>query len=279
MPTEPLDQLRAICLDLPEAAERETWGHATFRVRDKIFAMAGEGQGNGRLSMSCKARPGLQPALVEAAPDRFFVPPYVGPKGWIGVYLGDETDWDEVGPVDVACLNAGVLNDEHDPSRLATQAYRRAMSVNVDGVVFGIRRLAQVMPEGGRIVVTASLAGLTGMPSDPVYAATKHAVVGFVRSVAPTLARRGISVNAVCPGIADTTMVSDDARVEFARVGFPLIPPSAVADAVWVALTSGLNGHAWGVQPGMPPFDFRFPSLPGARTAEGAVIAPPPLTP
>src|SRR5262249_32469541 len=90
----PLDRLRAICLSLPEATERETWGEATFRVREKIFAMAGDGR--GRWAMSCKARPGLQAALVEAAPDRFYVPPYVGPKGWIGIYLGDETDWDEL---------------------------------------------------------------------------------------------------------------------------------------------------------------------------------------
>ena len=62
------------------------------------------------------------------------------------------------------------------------------MAVNVDGVVLGVRRLARVMPAGGRIVATASLAGLTAMPDDPVYAATKHAVVGFVRSVAPALA-------------------------------------------------------------------------------------------
>ena len=73
---------------------RETWGHATFRVRDKIFAMA-DNDGD-RSTMCCKARPGLQGALVGAAPDRFFVPPYVGPKGWIGIYLGDETDWEEL---------------------------------------------------------------------------------------------------------------------------------------------------------------------------------------
>ena len=64
--TEPLDRLRAICLALPEASERETWGEATFRIRDKIFAMAGDGNGKGRLAMSCKARAGLQAALVEA---------------------------------------------------------------------------------------------------------------------------------------------------------------------------------------------------------------------
>ena len=96
MTAAPLDRLRAICLALPEATERETWGQATFRVRDKIFAMAGEGSARGRQAVACKARPGLQPVLVEASPDRFFVPPYVGPTGWIGVYLGDETDWDEL---------------------------------------------------------------------------------------------------------------------------------------------------------------------------------------
>jgi hypothetical protein len=51
-----------------------------------------------------------------------------------------------------------------------------------------------------------------------------------------------------------------------------------VADAVWLALTSGLTGLAWGVQPGLPPFDFRFPKLPGARTDDGVVVPPPPLT-
>src|SRR3954447_13397622 len=96
MSSDPLDRVRAICLALPEATERETWGQATFRVREKIFAMAGAGNGRGRMAMSCKARPGLQAALVETDPARFYVPPYVGPKGWIGVYLGDETDWDEL---------------------------------------------------------------------------------------------------------------------------------------------------------------------------------------
>jgi predicted DNA-binding protein (MmcQ/YjbR family) len=96
MSAEPMEQLRAICLALPEATERETWGEATFRVREKIFAMAGNGNGRGRWAVACKARPGLQGALVDTAPTRFYVPPYVGPKGWIGIYLGDETDWDEL---------------------------------------------------------------------------------------------------------------------------------------------------------------------------------------
>ena len=128
-----------------------------------------------------------------------------------------------VGPVDVACLNAGVLGGGTDPAAITLESYRRTMAVNVDGVFLGIRRLARVMPEGGRIVATASLAGLTAMPSDPVYAASKHAVVGLVRSVAPTLAARGISINAVCPGIADTPMVTGAARKTLENAAFPLV--------------------------------------------------------
>ncbi|MCC7371614.1 MAG: MmcQ/YjbR family DNA-binding protein [Chloroflexi bacterium] len=89
-----IDRLREICLAFPEASERETWGHATFRIREKIFAMAGDDPGYWRVS--CKARPGMQAALVASDPDRFFIPAYVGPKGWVGIALTDDVDWDHV---------------------------------------------------------------------------------------------------------------------------------------------------------------------------------------
>ncbi|HEX5582996.1 SDR family oxidoreductase [Gaiella sp.] len=193
-----------------------------------------------------------------------------------GFDVADPDSWEAVGAVDVACLNAGVLGGPSDPAELTVDGYRRAMSVNVDGVVLGVRRLARVMGEGGRIVCTASLAGLTAVPDDPVYAATKHAMVGFVRSAAPALAERGISINAVCPGFADTPMVGGTARTALEEAGFPLLAADQVAEAAWVALTSGETGHAWVVQPGRPPLDFRFPSLPGPRTEEKASVGPPP---
>lgn len=92
-------RLRALCLALPEAVEIEAWGDPTYRVRDRIFAM--EKRGDGRLSVWCKAPPGAQAVLVGADPDRFFAPPCVGPKGWIGIRLdagadGAGPDWDEV---------------------------------------------------------------------------------------------------------------------------------------------------------------------------------------
>ena len=189
-----------------------------------------------------------------------------------GFDVTDAAAWEGIEAVDVACLNAGVLTGEGEPAKLSLDAYRRALAVNVDGVVLGVRRLAQVM-DGGSIVVTASLAGLTAMPSDPVYSLTKHALVGFVRSAAPHLAP--ITLNAVCPGIADTPMI-DAQREAFAAAGFPLVAPEAVAEAAWLAATSGRTGECWFVQPGREPAPFRFPSLPGPR-ADGARVGPPPL--
>ena len=75
-----IGRLRAICLALPEAQEKATWGAPTFRVRDKIFAMVHDVK--GRASFWCKAPPGVQDILTQAAPTRFFRPPYLGHKGW-----------------------------------------------------------------------------------------------------------------------------------------------------------------------------------------------------
>jgi predicted DNA-binding protein (MmcQ/YjbR family) len=92
-----LRRLRAVCLALPEATEKIAWGEPTFRVRDKMFAMFTDNHhGDGRVALWCKAPPGAQEILVGAAPKRFFVPPYVGHKGWIGVRLDVDVDWDEV---------------------------------------------------------------------------------------------------------------------------------------------------------------------------------------
>jgi hypothetical protein len=74
--------------------EKEAWGDPTFRVRDRIFAAAK--RGDGPVSVWCKAPPGAQAVLVGADPGRFFVPPYVGHKGWVGMRLDDGPAWGEV---------------------------------------------------------------------------------------------------------------------------------------------------------------------------------------
>jgi len=90
----PLERLRAICLALPEATEKEAWGDPTFRIRERIFAMLK--RGDGRPSVWLKAPEGMQEVLVAADPDRFHRPPYVGHRGWIGIRLDEGPDWDEV---------------------------------------------------------------------------------------------------------------------------------------------------------------------------------------
>jgi predicted DNA-binding protein (MmcQ/YjbR family) len=84
---ERLQRLRQICLTLPEATEKVAWGDPTWRIRDKIFAMQKGNVEGGRPSLWLKAPDGAQSALVEGDPKRFFVPPYVGHKGWVGIYL------------------------------------------------------------------------------------------------------------------------------------------------------------------------------------------------
>jgi hypothetical protein len=108
-------RIRAICLALPEAEERSFGGHTApaFRVRDKLFVMTSE----DGTSMTMKAPKGVQGVLVASDPERFFVPKYVGPKGWIGVRLDlkGQPDWDEMAEliIESYCLTA--------PKRLAGQ--------------------------------------------------------------------------------------------------------------------------------------------------------------
>jgi len=182
-----------------------------------------------------------------------------------GFDVSDPEAWEHIGSVDLACLNAGVVTGSSDIATLTDDEYRRAFGVNVDGVVFGVRRLDRVMPKGSTIVVTASLAGLVAIADDPIYGLTKHAVVGFVRSVAPQLAERGIRIQAVCPGWANTALTTPEFRQDLESRGFRLLTPEAVAEGVWAAYKSEGTGEAWVVQPGREPLHYEFKGVPGPR--------------
>lgn len=99
MPPSVLNRVRKLALALPQANEVEAWGAPTFRGPKKLFAMyadAGSHHGDGRAAVWIKAAHGNQALMVAANPKQFFVPPYVGPGGWIGVYLDKNTDWVEL---------------------------------------------------------------------------------------------------------------------------------------------------------------------------------------
>lgn len=170
------------------------------------------------------------------------------------------------GGLDHVHLNAGVasgigLGDDFDPD-----TYRRVMGINLDGVVFGAHEAIRVLRErgGGSIVATASLAGLTAVPYDPLYAANKHAVVGLARSLGPGLAGEGIRVNAICPGFAESGIIAP-IRAALIESGLPIIPAERVAEGVVALFEGEMSGECWFVQPGWEPQQFRFRNIPGPR--------------
>ena len=113
-----LARLRELCLALPETSERLSHGAPTFFVRGKraFLMVLRNHHGDCRFAIWCAAPPGLQATLVEADPERFFVPPYVGHRGWLGMRLDRALDWDEL---------AGIVEDayaEVAPPKLVAQA-------------------------------------------------------------------------------------------------------------------------------------------------------------
>lgn len=116
--TGPLERVRRICLSFPEAHEVEAWGEPTFRVRNKLFAMfaaSGNHHGGGRPGVWIKSTHVNQDLMLNSDADRFFSPPYVGPSGWIGIYLDASPDWEIVAEV----LRDGFLLTA--PKRIAAQ--------------------------------------------------------------------------------------------------------------------------------------------------------------
>jgi NAD(P)-dependent dehydrogenase (short-subunit alcohol dehydrogenase family) len=170
------------------------------------------------------------------------------------------------GGLDLVHLNAGVgsgcgVGEDFDLAR-----YRRAMGTNLDGVVFGLHAALPALRArgGGAIVATASLAGLTGVPYDPLYSANKHAVVGLVRSLGPGLAEEDIRLNAICPGFAESAII-EPIRDMIEASGVAIIPPEQVAAAVVELFAGDAAGECVVIQPGRDPLPFVFRGVPGPR--------------
>jgi NAD(P)-dependent dehydrogenase (short-subunit alcohol dehydrogenase family) len=172
----------------------------------------------------------------------------------------------EFGGLHLAHLNAGVttscsMGDDFDP-----EAYRRAMGINLDGVVYGIAaaRPAIIASGGGTIVATASMAGLVAVPFDPIYAANKHAVVGLVRSIGHAYAAEGVRVHALCPSFAYTNIIKGSEQT-LLELGFPILDVSDVVAAFQRILDSDETGECWYVIVGRESEPFRFRNAPGPR--------------
>ncbi len=173
---------------------------------------------------------------------------------------------DAFGGLHIAHLNAGVtswcgMGDDFDP-----EAYRRSMSINLDGVVYGIAaaRPAIKASGGGTIVATASMAGLVAVPFDPIYSANKHAVVGLARSLGEVYAADGIKIHALCPSFAHTNIIKGSEQT-LVDMGFPIIEVADVVDAFQRILDSEATGQCWFVVAGRESEPFQFRHAPGPR--------------
>ena len=171
------------------------------------------------------------------------------------------------GGLDLVHLNAGVASGMGVGEEFDLERYRTIMGVNLDGVIFGTVEVLAAMRErgtGGAIVATASLAGLTSVPYDPLYAANKHAVVGLARSLGPALATEGIRYNAICPGFSESAIIASF-RQALVDSDLPIIPAEQVAAAALELFTGEMSGECWFVQAGRPSEAFSFRNIPGPR--------------
>ena len=170
------------------------------------------------------------------------------------------------GGLHIAHLNAGVsswcgMGDDFDP-----EAYRRSMSINLDGVVYGVAaaRPAIKASGGGTIVATASMAGLVPAPFDPIYAANKHAVVGLARSLGEVYEPEGIRIHALCPSFAHTNIIKGSEQT-LLDMGFPIIEVADVVAAFQRILQAETTGQCWYVVAGRDSEPFAFRRAPGPR--------------
>lgn len=230
--------------------------------------VTGAASGVGAASARRLAADGARVVLVDIDERGADLAASIGGR-FVRLDVSDADAWDAFaselgadGGVHHAHLNAGILAAPTPEKFVATttERARTMVGVNLFGVLFGIHALAPLIIEsgGGSIVATASVAGLLPYGGDPVYAATKHGVIGLVTSVAPQLGRAGVRVHAICPGGIDTPMVTERQKSEMAGMQRSMLDPSEVADAVAALLLRDDSGVVQTItkEAGVQPVDI-----------------------
>ena len=249
-------------------------------LRDKVALVTGGGSGLGRATALELAAAGVEVVVADVDEDGGReVAETVGGH----FHRCDVSDFaangelvrfvvDTCGRINLAHLNAGVSTGCSIAEDFSVERYRRAMGVNLDGVVYGthwVLGALRAAGRGGSIVATASFAGLTPMPMDALYAANKHGVVGLARSLGPMLSGEHIRFNAVCPAFAESNIIAD-ARQDLLAAGFEIIPAEHVAQTVVRLFAGDMTGECWFVQVRREPAPFRFRGVPGPGAHDDA---------
>ena len=252
-----------------------------MNLEGRVAIVTGGGSGIGRASARRLTAEGMQVCVVDVNRDAAAaVAAEIGGLS-VGADVSErgalEAAFDHCvetfGGLDVAHLNAGVSQSPGDVAELDLDRYRRLLGVNVDHVVFGTGFAVRAMRRAGvgagpkAVIATASMAGIDPFLPSPIYTLTKHAVVGFIRAIAPELAAEGIGAHAMCPGLTDTAQVPREQKAAIAQAGIELIAPEVIADAVVAAITTPLTrtGGCWIANPGELPKPWTFAEVPGAH--------------
>lgn len=188
-----------------------------MRLKNKVIVMTGAAGGIGSVTARAMAREGAQLVLVDRNRDtleRLFSD-IADQTLLVSADVSQASDCAAIaeqtlarwGAIDVFFANAGIEGEPRPLAEYPVDLYDRVMDVNVKGVLLGLQHVTPKMRDGGSVILTSSIAGLIGMDRNSVYTASKHAVVGLMRSAARELAPRRIRVNSIHPGFVDTPML------------------------------------------------------------------------
>ncbi len=246
--------------------------------KGKVAAVTGAGSGIGRATALALAGEGALVVVADideagGAETVRQIEAAGGRAAFVHVNVTEGADLDRMvafaeatfGGLDVLHNNAGVATPRPRFPAAAPPDWGRTLMIDLWAVIAGVQAAVPAMRRrgGGAIVNTASMAGLIAYMPDPIYAAAKHGVVGFTRSLTYLKDEANIRVNCVCPGVVDTPMVrrglaeatpQERSQIEAMLAQMPMIPPQEIAAAVLeLVRDDSLNGEAMGVMYGRPP--------------------------
>jgi NAD(P)-dependent dehydrogenase (short-subunit alcohol dehydrogenase family) len=234
----------------------------------KTAIVTGAASGIGRATAKALAGAGAAVTLLDVSDEQGARAAAEAGGTYVHLDVSQPDAWAELldgfGRLDLLHLNAGIYDTTiPDITQVSVDRYRAYLGVNVDGVFFGLRAAIPLLEQAkGAVVVTSSMAGLIPLPANPVYALTKWALIGLVRSIHGELAQRDIRINALCPGAVATPLIDDDPHGWFGERGLVAYEPEDMAATVVELLGSDRSGEAVLHRPPWPPETFEFSRLP-----------------
>jgi NAD(P)-dependent dehydrogenase (short-subunit alcohol dehydrogenase family) len=234
----------------------------------KHAVVTGAASGIGRATAKALADAGATVTLLDVNDELGPIAAKEAGGRYVHLDVSDPGAWraffSDVEQLDLLHLNAGIYDISlTDITTISDARYQAYLGVNISGVFFGLREAIPLLERStGAVVVTSSMAGLVPLPGNPLYAATKWALIGLVRSVHGELETRGIRINALCPGGVNTPLMGDDPRGFFDRMGITPFEPEDLAATVVDMLASEHSGEAVLHRPPWEPEVFQFARLP-----------------